>query len=179
RAGERPAHLADDQPPLRRLAALVAKEASPSEVFAQVAEEVTRAFAGVQCLLFRYEGDGTATAIAVRGAGVPSRIPLGVPLAVHDGGVLDRVLREGRAARIDDYSAGPAPLADETRARGVGAGVGCPIVVSDRTWGAMLILVASQHAGPLQPEIETRIAQFADLVATAVANAEAHAEVER
>jgi len=89
------------------------------------------------------------------------------------------VLREGRPSRIDDYSAGPAPLAEETRARGVGAGVGCPIVVGDRTWGAMLILVASDHAGALHPEIETRVAQFADLVATAVANDEARAEVGR
>src|SRR3954464_4582157 len=105
------------------------------------------------------------------------RIPLGEPMSLHDGGVLARVLREGRPARIDDYSAAPAPLAEETRKRGVGAGVGTPIVVGDRTWGAML--VAAHDAGALHPEIETRVAQFADLVATAVANAAAHAEVER
>src|SRR6185436_6903346 len=32
---------------------------------------------------------------------------------------------------------------------------------------------------PFDPEIETRVAQFSDLVATAIANGEAHAEVER
>src|SRR3954464_6405308 len=105
------------------------------------------------------------------------RIPLGEPMAIHDGGVLARVLREGRPSRIDDYSAAPAPPAEETRKRGIGAGVGTPIVVGDRTWGAML--VASHDAGALPPEIKTRVAQFADLVATAVANAEARAEVER
>jgi signal transduction histidine kinase len=41
------------------------------------------------------------------------------------------------------------------------------------------MVVASHDAGALSPEIETRIAQFADLVATAVANADARAEVER
>src|SRR4051794_38609811 len=176
-AGEQVTALAHEQAALRRVATLVAKEASPAEVFAPVAEEVTRAFAGVQCLLFRYEGDGTATAIAVFGPGVMGRIPLGEPMAIHDGGVLARVLREGRPSRIDDYSAAPAPLAEETRRRGVGAGVGSPIVVGDRTWGAML--VASHDARALHPEIETGIAQFADLVATAVANADAHAAVER
>src|SRR6185436_11289640 len=84
--------LADEQAALRRLATLVAKEASPSEVFAQVGEEVARTFAGVQCLLFRYEGDGNATAIAVGGTGVSSRVPLGERVAVHDGGVLARML---------------------------------------------------------------------------------------
>jgi GAF domain-containing protein len=176
-AREQVTALAHEQAALRRVATLVAKEASPAEVFAPVAEEVTRAFADVQCLLFRYEGDGTATAIAVFGPGVMGNIPLGEPLAIHDGGVLARVLRDGRPSRIDDYSAAPAPLAEETRKRGVGAGVGIPIVVGDRTWGAMLI--ASHDTGALHPEIETRAAQFADLVATAVANAAAHAEVER
>jgi GAF domain-containing protein len=169
--------LAHEQAALRRAATLVAKEASPAEVFERVAEEVTRAFADVQSLLFRYEGDGTATAIAVFGPGVMGRIPLGEPMPLLDGGVLGRVLREGRPSRVDDYSTAPAPLAEETRERGVGASVGTPIVVGDRIWGA--ILIAAQDAHALPSEIETRVAQFADLVATAVANAEAHAEVER
>ena len=169
--------LAQEQAALRRVATLVATEASPAEVFAQVAEEVTRTFADVQCLLFRDEGDGTATAIAVCGAGVSGRVPLGEPMPLHPAGVIQRVFREGRPSRIDDYSAVPAPLAEETRDRGVGSAVGCPIVVGERTWGAMV--VAAHDAGALPPETETRMAQFADLVATAVANADARAEVER
>ncbi len=38
---------------------------------------------------------------------------------------------------------------------------------------------ARYEAEALPPETETRIAQFADLVATAIANAEARTEVER
>jgi signal transduction histidine kinase len=57
------------------------------------------------------------------------------------------------------------------------AAVACPIVVGGRTWGAMI--VATDQAEPVPPETETRIAQFSDLVATAIANTEARAEVER
>src|SRR4051812_45842293 len=39
--------------------------------------------------------------------------------------------------------------------------------------------VATYEAEALAPETETRVARFADLVATAIANAEARAEVER
>src|SRR3954468_6394037 len=39
--------------------------------------------------------------------------------------------------------------------------------------------VATYEAEPLAPETETRLARFSDLVATAIANTEARAEVER
>jgi signal transduction histidine kinase len=44
-------------------------------------------------------------------------------------------------------------------------------------WGALAI--HSKRDAPLPPDTESRIAQFSDLVATAIANAEARAEVER
>ena len=50
-------------------------------------------------------------------------------------------------------------------------------MVGGGIWGA--IVAARFGAEPCPPETESRIAQFADLVATAIANAEARAEVER
>ena len=61
--------LAEEQAALRRVATLVAKE-SPAEVFAKVAEELANVLGDVDCSLFRDEGDGTASVVALWGAGV-------------------------------------------------------------------------------------------------------------
>ena len=50
-------------------------------------------------------------------------------------------------------------------------------MVGGGIWGA--IVAARFGAEPCPPETESHIARFADLVATAIANAEARAEVER
>jgi signal transduction histidine kinase len=169
--------LADEQAALRRVATLVAKESSPGEVFAKVAEEAASVFEDVACVLLRDEGDGTATVVAVRGEGVAAGFPVGRALPVGGDGLIAFLLREGLPRRIDDYSAAPAIIVQGAREHGIGSAVGCPIVVGGRRWGAMV--VARSDAEPLPPKTETRIAQFADLVATAIANTEARAEVER
>ena len=87
------------------------------------------------------------------------------------------VIREGRPRRLDDVSEATGAVAKRGRAIGVRAAVACPIVVRGRTWGA---LSAGRYTDePFAPETETRIARFAELVVTAVANADARAEVER
>jgi signal transduction histidine kinase len=103
--------------------------------------------------------------------------PVGTRLPVEGDGVTAPVLREGRPRRIDDYSVATDTVARGAREHGIGSAVGCPIVVRGGIWGAMV--VARFDAEPCPPETETRVAQFTDLVATAIANAEARAEVER
>jgi signal transduction histidine kinase len=169
--------LAEEQAALRRVATLVAKEAAPRDVFAKVAEEAASALGPVECVLMREEGDGTASVVAAWGAGVSVGFPVGTRIPVDGDGVTARVLREGRPYRIDDYSETIGPTMEGARERGIRSAVGCPIVVGARTWGAMV--VASFEAEPASPETETRVTQFADLVATAIANAQARAEVRR
>jgi signal transduction histidine kinase len=53
--------------------------------------------------------------------------------------------------------------------------VGAPIVVEDHLWG--VIVAASTHAKPLPAGMETRLNNFTELVATAIANAESRAEL--
>src|SRR4029078_9084103 len=62
-------------------------------------------------------------------------------------------------------------------ARVIGAAFGHPSVVVGGIWGA--IVAARFGAEPCPPETESRIAQFADLVGTAIHNAETRAEVGR
>ena len=52
-------------------------------------------------------------------------------------------------------------------------GVGVPIVVGGRLWGAAVV----GSSQPLPPDTEARVGDFADLVATAIANADARAEL--
>jgi signal transduction histidine kinase len=58
---------------------------------------------------------------------------------------------------------------------GVTSTVGTPIVVEGRLWGGMS--VSSRQPEPLPTDTESRIADFAELVATAIANAEARTEL--
>jgi signal transduction histidine kinase len=171
------AELAQEQAALRRVATLVAKEVPPAELFAEVAEEARNVLRTHGCGLIRKEGDGTARVVAARGAAIASSFPVGTTIPIDGDGVTAVVVREGRPHRIDDYTLASAEIAEGARQHGVRSAVGCPIVVGGRVWGA--IVVARSGDEPYPPDTERRLAQFADLAATAVANAQARADVER
>jgi signal transduction histidine kinase len=168
--------LADEQAALRRVATLVARQASPAEVFTAVAEEVGRLLHLDFAQMFVYEGDGTVTVVgawSLHGG----HVPLGMRLSLEGDNVATRALRTQRPARIDDYSEAKGSTAEYVRSLGVRAAVGTPIVVEGRVWGLMT-------AGSVQPEplpigTELRIGAFTELVGTAIANAEARRELER
>jgi signal transduction histidine kinase len=83
------------------------------------------------------------------------------------------VWRTGHAARLETFD-GP-PAAALGRRLGVRSAVGGPIVVEGRTWGA--IAAGWTGTGRLPPGAEGRLAQFTELVATAIANAESRVEL--
>jgi signal transduction histidine kinase len=85
------------------------------------------------------------------------------------------VLRTGRTARMDSHQNALGSLAALIREQGIRCGVGAPIVVNGRMWGAAII--GSTRPEPLPPETEPRLADFADLVATAIANAQTRADL--
>ena len=70
-----------------------------------------------------------------------------------------------------------ARLGDDPNERsvdGLWRRVACPIVVGGRRWGA--IAIASKHRG-FPADTEERLADFTELVALAIANAEGQADV--
>jgi PAS domain S-box-containing protein len=169
--------LAAEQTALRRVATLVAQEPPPAEVFGKVAEEMATVLGDAECALWRDEGDGTAAAVALWGRGISAAFRLGERLPIDGHSLTAVVIREGRPHRLDDIGEASGAVAKRGRAIGLRAAVAFPIVVRGRTWGA---LGAGRYtAEPFPPGTEARIARFAELVATAVANAEARAEVER
>jgi signal transduction histidine kinase len=111
------------------------------------------------------------------GAAISASFPMGSRIPLDKGGVVATVIREERPARIDDYAATGSVVARGEHERSVRSAVGCPIVVGGITWGA--IVLATSGDMPCPPRTEARIAEFADLVATAIANTRARGEVER
>ena len=169
--------LADEQTALRRVATLVAEGAPPAEVLNKVVEELANVLDGADCSMFRDLGDGTAIVAAVSGATLAAGAPVGTRLPVEGSGVIATVLREGRSSRMEDNRAATGAIAERGRELGIQSAVGWPVVVHGRIWGALG--AAAYEPEGLPREAERRIAQFADLVSTAIANADARAEVER
>ena len=169
------ARLADEQAALRRVATLVAQAVPTAEVFEAVTREV-----GLQCdadlaRMERFEPDRTVTAIAAWSRVGDAKLAVGNRFALEGESIAAQVLGTGRPARVDTFVGASGPIAREAQALGIRASVGCPIVVGRRTWG--LIAASTRRDAPFPPKTESRIADFTELVATAVANAEARAEL--
>jgi signal transduction histidine kinase len=84
------------------------------------------------------------------------------------------VFQTGRATRIDDYAGASGPATDLMREFGIRSAVGVPVSVEGRLWGAMFVASTRE---PLPAGTEARLAGFTDLVATAIANAQARVEL--
>jgi GAF domain-containing protein len=102
-------------------------------------------------------------------------VPVGALVPLEEESVARMVLQTGRPARTDSPEHAPGAIAALVRQLGVTSTVGTPIVVEGRLWGGMS--VSSRQPEPLPTDTESRIADFAELVATAIANAEARTEL--
>ena len=162
------ARLAEEQEALRRVATLVARGVPPEEVFASVSEEVNRLFLSDVSNLCRLESDGTFTILA----SARERFPVGSRWPVGGKNVTTLVFETGRPGRIDNFVY-TGPLADDIRGE-IRSAVGAPIIVEGHLWGA-LNLGRTTREPPLPPDTEARLADFTELVAMAIANAESRA----
>jgi signal transduction histidine kinase len=110
---------------------------------------------------------------ASTGEAVP--FPVGTRWDIGGDNVTTRVFRTGRPARIDAYAEATGPAADLSQQRGARSLVGAPVNVGGRLWGFMSAV--STREEPLPPGTEARLAGFTELVATAIANAEAQRQL--
>jgi PAS domain S-box-containing protein len=157
------ARLAEEQAALRRVATLVAQGAAPTAVFDAAATEMRRLLDADQVALSRYEPDEAVIVVAQD----PPRLPTRVSHEAQN--IVATVRRTARSARIEHFEEAHRTIADLARTRGVCASVGAPIVVDGRLWG---VIIASWLGDELPPaDTEDRMAQFAQLLATAIANA--------
>jgi PAS domain S-box-containing protein len=169
--------LADEQAALRRVATLVARESSPQQLFATVAEQVARVIDVPLVRLVRYESEGSAAELVGGWSKNVDPLALGTHWQLDGPGVLADVWQGGRPARLDDYTDVPGEAAAVVRRAGMRSAVATPITVEGRLWGAIAVLSA-RHV-PLPENTEARLADFTELVATAIANAESRAAIAR
>jgi PAS domain S-box-containing protein len=160
----------------RRIAALVAGGAASAEVFAAIAREVGRVIGLPLVTVWRYGHDGTTTVMGAWGerahpfqAG--TRWPLDGPT------IAALVLETGRPVRINDLADVPGARAAAIREAGIRSSAGAPIIVDGDIWGVMG--TGSADSEPLPDHIEDRLAEFTDLVATAISNSASRAELAR
>jgi len=163
--------LADEQAALRRVATLVARGAPQAEVFSVVAREVAGCLGVPLISIVRFETDGTATYVGAWGEQNP--YPIGTRGRLDPRSAMASVQATGRAARrdMDDLEWASPP---ETTPAGPGSTVASPILVEGRVWGAIGVGSRSER---LPQDTGQRLADFTELVATAIANAASRNEL--
>jgi signal transduction histidine kinase len=166
--------LANEQAALRRVATLVAQGVPSSELFGAVTEEVGALLGADLAGMARHETDDTVTVVATwAAAGEPPEV--GVRAPTEEGDPATVILKTPRAARIDDWSDLPGPIAAAIRERAIRSSVASPILVEGRLWGTLS--VHTTHPEPLPVDTVSRLENFTELVATAISNTEARNEV--
>jgi signal transduction histidine kinase len=151
KVAERTAELClanDELSALRHVATLVAEGARPQDLFAVVAEEVARVVDVPLVSVVRYGPDGKE----VECANYSRRAPGSEPARIGD----DSQLHDDNAAAV--------------RGNGTPPTVRVPIVVAGRVWGA--VVVSATKPESLPEGTEARLADFTELLATALENAE-------
>jgi signal transduction histidine kinase len=167
------ARLAEEQAALRRVATLVAREVPEGELFGAVIEEVGTLFGADLAGMIRYEPNATVTPLASWGAVVAHPAwPDPWPTCEVDPATL--IARTRRAVRID-WSDVTGAVAIALRDVGIKSSVGTPILVDGRLWGALA--VHTTRPRPFPPDTESRLENFTELVATAIANIQARSDL--
>ena len=167
--------LAAEQAALRRVATTVASEAEQERVFAVVTEEVGRLLGAQSSNMVRFEPDGTAIVTGAWSTGSAPSVPLGTHEALDGPTAAARIRDSGSPERVDSYDGVPGSTAEMLRDLGFRSSVGAPIKLAGRLWGAVMVSTVEARLFPAGSE--QRIADFAELVAIALANAEARLEL--
>jgi signal transduction histidine kinase len=167
------ARLADEQAALRCVATLVARGVPEGELFGAVIEEVGRLFGADLAGMIRYEPDDTVTPVAAWAA-VGEHPAWPDPWPADEVDPATSIARTGRAVRID-WSDVTGTMASLLRDAGVRSSVGSPILVGGRLWGALAVHTRRPH--PFPHDTESRLENFTELVATAISNIQARADL--
>jgi signal transduction histidine kinase len=167
--------LAEQQAALRRVATMVARGVDPAQVYSAAVAELSHGLGIANVALLRYESGEATVLLAARDDSGLTRMPIGERIPLDGDNSAAKILATGAPARIDNFDVATGMTAERMRGLGIRSSVGAPIIIDGRVWGALVI--GSSQAEPLPPETETRIGDFADLVATAISNAETRAEL--
>jgi signal transduction histidine kinase len=183
----------DELAALRRVARLVAGGAQPAEVFTAVGDELARLIGAEATFvssvdLSSVDGPGSSAADPSGERGdlegyttvlgsygrVSGEVPVGFRVKLPPGSVTMAALRTGRAARVNGEALAQGPFGAIVGRLGMRAAVATPIVAEGRYWG---VTVAGTSREDFPAGTESRMADFMELAAMAIANARAEQEL--
>jgi len=168
--------LLAEQAALRRVATLVARAIDPVEIFSAVAGEFGRLLDADNAGISRFESDGPSVVVVGSVGEDAATVPIGTRLELPDYVAPAVVWRTGRSARVDEdlWDKLSDPVAARLRKQGIRSMVASPIIVESRLWG---VVTVSSRRGPFPSDAADRLADFTELLATAVGNAQSRTEL--
>jgi signal transduction histidine kinase len=175
--------LADEQAALRRVATLVADGVQPAEVFGAVADELGRLIGAEATFVSRIdelsgergEIERYATVVGSYGR-VSDQAPVGFRRKLQPGMAMTAALRTGGPARLSGDMLTSGPFSEVVRGLGLQAAMATPIVVEGRFWGVTVVATSRED---FPGGTESRMADFTELAATAIANAQAEEQLRK
>jgi signal transduction histidine kinase len=144
-------------------------------MYAAVTAEAGQLLGADHTGMCRYEPDGAVVAVAAWSTVPPVPVPVGTRWSLSGQNVTTLVFQTGRPARVSDYASASGAASDVARGHSIRSAVGVPISGYGRLWG--VIFVSSRREEQLPADTEARLAGFAELVATALASAQARTEL--
>jgi signal transduction histidine kinase len=171
-AREESVRLTDEQAALRRVATLVARAAPPSDVFTAVADELARLLDADTTMIARADPDAMMTVVARSGGG-GEPTPMASRWTLEQPAIVAKVVQTGGSVRVDD-GGDSGTFGDPSDSIGAGSSIATPVLVAGRLWGATIV---AKEREPLAADAERRTVAFTELVATAIANADARAQL--
>ncbi|MEY2532470.1 MAG: hypothetical protein QOF29_380 [bacterium] len=168
--GAQHARLAEEQSSLRRVATAVAAGSPPQAIFTLVSAEVGRLLGADAAAIARYLTDDRLQIMGVwQGRTEPGQV-----LVLDPADELARVRTAAAPIRIDEYGEDHVSRAQTFGYRSF---IGAPVYADTALWGALVVTAGRPHA--FAPGAEDRLRDYADLIATAVANAEDRTRLDR
>jgi signal transduction histidine kinase len=165
--------LVDEQAALRRVAELVARGSTQQALFQAVADEASRLVGGEGTTLMRISRDRSRGVVLATCGAVSTAVGTEEMVQPSDAALVSLIIRDRGPARIDEHH--DTALIPSGNDPGIASAAGVPIILDDQVWG---VLAAWGLERELPRGVEVRLAKFAELVAAALANAAARAEVE-
>jgi signal transduction histidine kinase len=165
-----------EQSALLRVAMRVARGESLESLFGSVSEEVGRLLGVEAGAVMRFAGGERAVIVGVyRMKGVRG-LPVNAELDFHrSGSALGLAQSTLRPARVTSYEGGRGELPVLMKSVGLKATVAAPVLRGGEAWGALVASAAEEESLP--PGCEQRLVGLAELLAQALANADARAEL--
>lgn len=165
--------LARQQAALRRVATLVARGAIPDNIYPVAVEELASALGVENATLIQYDGHECVVLANSDTTGQPTTV-VGERFPLDGLGIGADVVHTCESTLVVNCKGGP--IAQAIQGLGMRSGVGAPVVVDGEVRGALI--AGSATAESMPPVYEAHVSDFADLVATAISNAENKAELQ-